>query len=85
VEIVVLDDDVVPEGERRELIAGLRTWFPRAMIVYVAGAHGSSVERMARASGVLSYTAKPVDVARVERLLSCLSHRRLEPHPTIPR
>jgi hypothetical protein len=37
---------------------------------------------MVRASGVLSYTAKPVDVERLESLLrSCLSRRPLEPLP----
>ena len=76
--IVVLDDDVVPEKERSGLIANLHAWFPHAMIIYVAGKHDASVERMARAGGVLSYTSKPVDVARLERLVRGLSHRRLE-------
>jgi DNA-binding NtrC family response regulator len=81
--IVVLDDDVVPEEERSDLIANLRTWFPHAMIIYIAGKHDAAVERMARAGGVLSYTSKPVDVARLESLLRGLSHRRLESSPTI--
>jgi DNA-binding NtrC family response regulator len=81
--IVVLDDDVVPEAERSELIANLHTWFPHAMVIYVAGQHEASVERMARAGGVLSYTSKPVDVARLESLLRGLSSRRLESSPTI--
>jgi DNA-binding NarL/FixJ family response regulator len=83
VAIVVLDDDVVPEDERSDLIANIHGWFPQAMILYVAGKHGAAVERMARAAGVLSYTSKPVDVARVESLLKGLAHRRIEASPTI--
>jgi DNA-binding NtrC family response regulator len=80
--VVVLDDDVVPENQRSDLIANIHIWFPQAMIIYVAGKHDAGIERMARAAGVLSYTSKPVDVARLQSLLRSLSHRRLQA-PTI--
>jgi DNA-binding NtrC family response regulator len=73
--IVVVDDDVVPEEERSRLIADIRVWFPESLIVYVAGNHSEAVERLARASGVLSYTSKPLDSERLERLLRNLATR----------
>jgi hypothetical protein len=53
------------------------------MIIYVAGKHDASVERMARANGVLSYTSKPLEVGRLESLLKGLSHRPPESSATI--
>lgn len=73
--IVVVDDDVVPEEERSQLIANIHVWFPEGLVIYVAGNHSQAVERLARAGGVLSYTAKPVDVERLEHLLRSLSSR----------
>jgi DNA-binding NtrC family response regulator len=79
VHLVVLDDEAVPEGNHSELIDKIRTWFPDALIIYVAGKHSQTVERSARASGVLCYTSKPVEVERLEHLLRSLSHRSSEP------
>jgi response regulator of citrate/malate metabolism len=75
--IIVVDDDVVPEEERSQLIANIHVWFPEGLIIYVAGNHSQAVERLARAGGVLSYTSKPVDAERLERLLRSLSSRAL--------
>jgi len=73
--IVVIDDDVVPEEERSQLIANIHVWFPEGLIIYVASNHSQAVERLARAGSVLSYTSKPVDAERLERLLGSLSSR----------
>lgn len=81
--IVIVDDDVVPEEERSQLIANIHVWFPEGLIIYVAGSHSQAVERLARAGGVLSYTSKPIDAERVERLLSCLSSRAPSRTPSL--
>jgi DNA-binding NtrC family response regulator len=79
VHLAILDDEAVPEGNRSELIDKIHKWFPDALIIYVAGKHSQTVERSARASGVLCYTSKPVEVERLEHLLRSLSHRSIEP------
>jgi DNA-binding NarL/FixJ family response regulator len=79
VHVVVLDDDAVPEGNRRELIDNIHMWFPDVLIIYVAARHSQTVERSARASGVLCYTSKPVEAERLEHLLRSISHRFTEP------
>src|SRR5262245_1373923 len=73
--IVVVDDDLVSEGERSRLIANIHVWFPEGLIIYVAGNHSEAAERLARAGGVLTYTSKPVEAERLQGLLQRLSNR----------
>ena len=75
VRVIIFDDDAVPEENRSELIENIHNCFPDVLIIYVAGRHSQAVERSARASGILSYTSKPVEAERLEQLLRSLSHR----------
>jgi DNA-binding NtrC family response regulator len=79
VRVIIFDDDAVPEENRSELIENIHNCFPDVLIIYIAGKHSQAVERSARASGILSYTSKPVEAERLEHLLKSLSHRLTEP------
>jgi len=79
VRVIIIDDDAVPEENRSELIENIHNCFSDVLIIYVAGKHSQAVERSARASGILSYTSKPVEAERLEHLLRSLSHRLTEP------
>lgn len=75
--LVSIDDAAVPSNQRGWLVEQIRTFAPRAYVVYVAQDHSEETEKRARSFGVSHYTSKPVEAGRFIRLLRAF----LEPPP----
>lgn len=73
VRLVVVDDGVIAEGERGWFLELVRRRAPDAFVVYLASEHDAEVEKRARSHGVLFYTAKPIDTARLTQVLRQLA------------
>jgi len=74
VKLVVIDDDGIDETARGWLLGQTRKHAPDAMVVYIASAHNSDVERHVRAHQVQYYTSRPVDRERVHRVLASFAN-----------
>jgi DNA-binding NtrC family response regulator len=58
--LVIVDDEVVSEGDRGWLLAQVKRNLNDAMLLYIAGNHSIETERRARGKGAGYYTAKPI-------------------------
>lgn len=77
VRLVVVDDEVVEEGERGWLLGQIRLRTRGAPLMYVASSHDLENEKRARASGAHYYTSKPLDENQfVQVLQSFLKARK---------
>ena len=73
--LVVIDDSAVDPTERGWLLEEVRRTAPGAFVVYVADRQDAELERQVRARGATYYTARPLDVDRLERVLATLIER----------
>lgn len=71
--LVVVDDAAVESSERGWLLGQVRRCAPGAFVVYVAAHQDAALERRVRASGVTHYTSRPLDAARLRRVLGALA------------
>jgi DNA-binding NtrC family response regulator len=77
VQLVVVDDESVPEDSKGWLLDHIRRFAPRALLIYVAASHSPDEEKRARAYAAQYYTAKPLDSDRTFRVIqSFLQARR---------
>lgn len=70
--LVIFDDQSVASADRGWVLTEIRRCASRASIIYVTGDHDHASERLARARGVLFYTAKPLDPGYLDLLLQRL-------------
>ena len=73
--LVVVDDRAVDSTERGWLLEEIHRSVPGAFVVYVADRQDADLERQVRARGVTYYTARPLDVDRLGRVLAALVER----------
>jgi len=74
--VIVMDDSVLSEHDRSDVLRKVRMRSPQSSLIYVAAEHSDEYERWARAIGVNYYTSKPIETARfVSVLTSFLEHR----------
>jgi DNA-binding NarL/FixJ family response regulator len=73
--LVVIDDSAVDPTERGWLLEEVRRFAPGAFVVYVADRQDAELERQVRARGATYYTARPLDVDRLRRVLEALIER----------
>ncbi|MBI2962830.1 MAG: hypothetical protein HYY35_03685 [Deltaproteobacteria bacterium] len=71
--VVVADDSALPAAERGWFLEQVRRLEPEALVVYVASRQDDAVEREVRAHGVLHYASRPLDEARMLRVLGSLA------------
>ena len=76
VRLVIFDDDSVSASDRGRTLSEIRHCAPNAPIIYVASEHDHESEKLARARGVLFYTAKPL----VQNYVDLLLQRQLQMH-----
>lgn len=69
VRLVIVDDESIQEETRGWLLDRIRRFVPRALLIYIAGAHSPDDEKRARGYAAQYYTAKPVDMDRILRVL----------------
>ena len=69
VQLVILDDQAVGEGDRGWLLAQLRKHFPGHPMLYIAGSHSEDNEIRARTNGAHYYDSKPLSPERFEQVL----------------
>lgn len=74
--LVVLDDEIIAEGDRGWLLTQVRRILPDAMVLYVAAEHTSENEKRARAGGASFYTSKPIQPDHLESVLRSFMERR---------
>ena len=75
IQLVVVDDEALGESEQGWFIDHIHRRSPDALIVYLASRHSPELERAIRAHGVLHYTAKPVEIERLNRVLRGVAER----------
>lgn len=75
VRMVILDDEVVSANERGWFFNQINRLAPEAAIIYIASQHSAEVERDARAHRALYYTSKPLDAARLSRMVQVYLNR----------
>lgn len=73
--VVVIDDAAVESSERGWLLEQVRRCAAGAFLVYVAARQDAELERRVRASGVTYYTSRPLEAARLRRVLGALAER----------
>jgi len=73
--LVVVDDRAVDSTERGWLLEEVHRSVPGAFVVYIADRQDAELERQVRARGVTYYTARPLDVDRLGRVLAALVER----------
>ncbi len=76
VKLVIFDDESVAASDRGWVLTEIRRCASRASIIYIAGDHDHEGEKLARARGVLFYTAKPLALS----YLTLLLQRQLQMH-----
>ena len=76
VKLVIFDDESVAASDRGWALAEIRRCAARASIIYIAGDHDHEAEKLARARGVLFYTARPLALS----YLTLLLQRQLQMH-----
>lgn len=76
VALVVLDDEIIPDGDRGWLLTQVRRNLPDAMMLYIAAEQTSEVEKRARAGGASFYTSKPIQPDHLENVLRSFMERR---------
>jgi hypothetical protein len=64
VRLIVLDDDGLDESNRGWLLHHAERQIPHPSVLYIAGVHTDSVERLARAGGAQFYISKPLPLDR---------------------
>jgi DNA-binding NtrC family response regulator len=74
--LVVLDDEIIAEGDRGWLLAQVRRNLPDAMVLYVAAEQTSENEKRARAGGASFYTSKPIQPDHLESVLRSFMEQR---------
>jgi len=67
--LVIIDDEAIEDHLRGWLLARVRTYAPRAPLVYIAGDHTDSCEKRARAYAAAYYTSKPIEPQPLLRVL----------------
>jgi DNA-binding NtrC family response regulator len=74
IQLVIVDDESVPEDSKGWLLDHIRRFAPRALLIYVAASHSPDEEKRARAYAAQYYTAKPLDPDRTLRVLQSFLH-----------
>jgi DNA-binding response OmpR family regulator len=69
VRLVIVDDGAVEEAARGWLLDGIRKYVPQALLIYVACAHSEAAEKRARGYSAQYYSAKPLDLGRMSRVI----------------
>jgi DNA-binding response OmpR family regulator len=69
VRLIVLDDELIPSGERGRCLARINRLPSEPPMLYVAANHSVEVERSARTIKALYYTSKPVETHRLRQVL----------------
>ncbi len=83
--VIVMDDSLLSESERSDVLGKIRVCAPHSSLIYVASEHRDEYERWARAMGVNYYLSKPIEAARFASILtSFLEHRAGERGPAKP-
>jgi DNA-binding NtrC family response regulator len=78
IQLVIVDDESVPEDSKGWLLDHIRRFAPRALLIYVAASHSPDEEKRARAYAAQYYTAKPLDPDRTLRVLQSFLHALAE-------
>lgn len=74
VQLVMVDDESVPEDSKGWLLDHIHRFAPRALLMYVTASHSPDEEKRARAYAAQYYTAKPLDPDRTLRVLQSFLH-----------
>lgn len=69
VRLVIVDDGAVDEEARGWLLDRIRKFVPQALLIYIASSHSEADERRARSYSAQYYTAKPLDLDRIARVI----------------
>jgi DNA-binding response OmpR family regulator len=69
VRLVIVDDGAVDEEARGWLLDRIRKFVPQALLIYIASTHSEADERRARGYSAQYYTAKPLDLDRIARVI----------------
>jgi DNA-binding response OmpR family regulator len=69
VRMVIVDDGAVDEEARGWLLDRIRKFVPQALLIYIASANSEADERRARGYSAQYYTAKPLDIDRIARVI----------------
>lgn len=69
IRLVIVDDEVIQEDARGWLLDRIRRYVPQALLMYIAGSHSPAGEKRARGHSAQYYTAKPLDMERIRRVV----------------
>ena len=69
VRLVIFDDQVVEENDRKWLLAKIREYFSGAALLYVTGSQSDRNEKRARTNGAQYYVSKPLSLERLGHVL----------------
>lgn len=67
--LVLFDDQILGCPDSSSALVQLRKWAPHAAMIYIAAAHSSETEKLARAAGVHYYTSKPIEAERFSQVV----------------
>jgi DNA-binding NtrC family response regulator len=69
IQVVVVDDEAIEAPARGWLFDRIRHFVPQAFVIYIASVHTPEAEKRARSYAAHYYTAKPLDIDRLYRVV----------------